>query len=208
MINHQHTCGDNVKTPIVKPFVKVNANGKRYFLLMVTGGKVYCKGEVKTVSGFSATFGPDKTFLENKVERIALELTESLLEELRKQGNPDEKPVKKIVYMEGNRSRRKWMKLDKYTHRLELTSHAKTQLFREGYSCALDGLGNYLDRGLLESAAIDSAADHDELTRDGAPTGYNIYREIAADYIFDGMMKAYKEKIAKGESVEMPRQYA
>lgn len=99
--------------------------------------------------------------------------------------------------------RKKW--LVRVGDRLELTAHAVAQLQAEGYDVGMDGLGNYLSSGDLESAAMDSAAHHDELTRDGAKEGYGeIVRECAADHIYEGMRRALDEKRSHNQRVDVP----
>lgn len=56
--------------------------------------------------------------------------------------------------------------------RAHLTDHARKQLEAEGYDVGMDGLGNYLDPGLLADAAMDSAMYHEELTSAGVKQGY------------------------------------
>lgn len=101
-------------------------------------------------------------------------------------------------------ARRKWAKRE--FGGLQLTDHARRQLVAEGYDCGMDGLGNYLDEDTIQDAAMDSALYHTELTMDGVPEGHVPLREAAADYIYEGMLKALKEKRAAGKRTDLEGQ--
>jgi hypothetical protein len=188
--------------------VRVKATGKRFIYLAEDKGKVRCRGEVQSVSGFSAKHGKDRTFLADRVEVLPeVDYTEELLVGLlAEHAIAVQQTVARLVseVMELKPKRKLWLKRGS-DGRLELTEHARKELDAGGYDCALDGLGNYFSPDDLESAATDLAMYHDELTRDGAKEGYTIIRECAADYIYEGMLRALKEKEAKGERVEKPR---
>jgi hypothetical protein len=89
--------------------------------------------------------------------------------------------------------------------RARLTEYADKQLELEGYDVGMDGLGNYLDEDSLQDVAMDSARGHFELTQAGVKEGSTPCREAAADMIYEGMLKALKEKRLKGEKVSMDR---
>lgn len=198
---------------IIKKIAMVKANGKRYLFLRKERNKVYCTGEVVSVSGFSCTHLPDKVFLASHVTVFETDYDEQLLADLYKQGTGHVLPpppmlkveeVKKTPEGEKVVARKKWAKKDKQGGRLELTEHARKQLKLEGESMALDGLGNYLKREDFETAAFDGAAYHPELTYDGAKEGYNNLRECAADYIFEGMLAGEKQWRREHRSTELP----
>ena len=84
--------------------------------------------------------------------------------------------------------------------RWELTDHARRELEAEGFDVGMDGIGNYLEPGSLESAAFDCAMYHGELTADGVPEGFCPAREAAADHIYSGMAKALKRKQSEQQS--------
>jgi hypothetical protein len=198
-----------VMSIIVKLVATVKFTGKRYFVLRADGKKVHTRGEVLGVGGFDATYGPDKTFLASAVNIHEVEYTEELLAQLYEQGTgkklPPAPPPPKVRARRPRSSRRRWLKRDKYTGRLVLTSHARTRLWREGYGVAEDGLGNYLDEGLLSDAAMDLAAYHPELSYDGAREGFNNIREAAADYLHEGMQACLKEAKKTGRKITMER---
>lgn len=198
---------------IVKKIAMVKSNGKRYIVIREERNKVYCTGEVVSVSGFSCTHLPDKVFLASHVTVVEADYDEQLLADLYKQGTGHELPpppvlrveeVKKTPEGEKVIPRKKWAKKNKFTGKLELTDHARKQLKLEGESVALDGLGNYLKREDFETAAFDGAAYHPELTYDGVPEGYNSLREAAADYVFDGMLAGEKQWRREHRTTELP----
>lgn len=174
-------------TIIYKRVARVKSNGKRYFVVMTTGGKVYCKGEVLSRGGFAASFGKDKTFKADKVDISEIELTEDLLDELIAQEQPPlkvERAEKKFAKREG----RSWT----------LTEYGRKQLVLEGEDMAWDGIGNYLGESEMATAAYEVAEFHSGLTDSGVPEGMSQIRECAADYIYQGMLKALERARAVG----------
>jgi hypothetical protein len=189
---------------IPKLIARVKSNGKRYFVINIGHGKVYCKGEIKNRSGFSATFGDDKRFLEDRVEITQVDLTEDLLDELIAQEGPVTAPI--VSPKVEKVGRKKWTKTvgKGFDKRRELTDYAIKRLKLEGEDLAWDALGNYMNEQDLENAAMEIAMEHYELTEEGVPQ-FNVLREIAADYLYDGMLKGKKRVIAEGRSLEVPR---
>ena len=170
--------------PVRLRLVRVKITGKRFWYLSEARGIVHCKGEVRRVSGFSAVHGPDRKFKRDYVEITDEVLTEELLASLLAEAvDPLPEP------------RKKWAEasLDYACHTvLNITEHGARMLEQAGHDMALDipGIEEF-----AQDAAMDAAAYHDELTRDGVPEGYMItLRECAADYIYDGICKGLKEK--------------
>lgn len=172
-------------------------DGKRYiFLRKETSKYVVTQGEVFHVSGLSAKFGPPKKFLADQVTIEEAEYDAELLEELWKQNEEEyEMHLRKKAL---NEHKRLWLNVtpDGY---FELTDHARAELFQRGHDIAADYLCDNPDpqeaSGMLQDMAADAAAYDYDLTRAGIPEGHgNIIREIAADEMYGGMLKAMSER--------------
>jgi hypothetical protein len=103
-------------------------------------------------------------------------------------------------------SRNKWVKAYSeggYRY-FEFTELARKSLRDAGEDMAWDGLGNYVNVQDLETAAYEIAMDHPDLDDADLPKGH-VLREIAADIIYDGMLKGKARVIAEGRSLEVPR---
>lgn len=170
--------------------VKVQANGKRYILLRedLGRGKVYVKGDVLRVSGHSATHGPNRCFLRNRVDILDVDMTEETLQELLAEAGVQAEPAPAKAL-----GRKKWVKVSYDGHNMQLTDYGIKQLVSAGYDMGRDGLGDYISADDLESPAADLARGHPELDFEGVPRQH-IIRELAADYIHEGLLKAAKEK--------------
>jgi hypothetical protein len=172
------------ESPIRIRLVKVKLTGKRFQLLGESRGIVHCKGEVRRVNGFDTMNGPDRKFKRDYVDIVEDTLTEELLASLLAEAvDPLPEP------------RKAWAKqeLDYTMHpSFVLTVHGRKRLEQAGYELAMDtrGIEEY-----AQDAAMDVAAYHSELTEDGVPEGYmSVLREVAADYVYDGILRALKEK--------------
>lgn len=172
--------------------------GRSYIVTAEEPKKVRCKGPVVRVSGFSAMHGNDLVFLREAVNLREEPYTEELLHALCKQDG-GESAAAKIEPI--NQDENAWVEWE--GRRARLTPYADAQLQAEGYDVGMDGLGNYLDEGMLQDAAMDSALYHHELTRAGVREEYTPCREAAADMIYEGMLKALKEKKAAGKKVTL-----
>ncbi len=181
----------------------VKKTGKRYVYSGEHRDVVVCKGEVERISGLSAAHGLDKRFKRDAVWVQDADLTEQLLRELAEQ-NPDYRfpppepiPSEEPAWVE-------W-EIDWRGKRFaRLTPYADKQLMEMGLDMGRDGIGNYLDENTLQDAAVDSAMYIDELTREGVREGLlTPCREAAADMIYEGMLKALKEKRAEGKKTTL-----
>lgn len=177
----------------------VRFTGKRYFVYSSEGRKVRCRGEVIGLGGFAATHGPDKVFFADAVTIHEVDVTEELLQQLYKQGTgndyvaPSPAPAPKVKVI----GRKKWVKTEgEGTHRVyTLTAYARRHLEAEGYDVARDRMCDVdFDEDWLQSAAMDMALYHPELTADGVREGYTFLREAAADVIYGGMQRAVQRR--------------
>jgi hypothetical protein len=187
--------------------VTVN-DGKRYIAKpdFKDMKRVRCFGEIESISGFSTKHGPDKIFMKEMVKTEWAERTAELLLELFKQNTKAYerhlvKEREKELEVERKKHRDKWLKWN--GDGWMLSEYACRYFEQCGYEMALDVLHGGSDYGGTgqeppwEDMAGDMAAYEMELTYAGIPEGYEDQhpaRECAADYFYEGMRKAAKEK--------------
>jgi hypothetical protein len=170
----------------------VKATGKRYIVRKMEYTRVRCWGEVKRVTGFSSQHGDDKLFILDKVDILNVDRTEELLKELWMQNEEGYKAyLKELTQKELEREREEFIHWTGAHY--ELTDKSRKHFRDAGYEIALDNPKE--DDSMLQDMAGDLAAYDMELSRFGITEGHgNHLRQAAADYVYEGMLKARKEK--------------
>lgn len=171
----------------------VKKTGKRYIYAGEHRDVVVCRGEIRSLNGFSATHGPDKKFKRDTVWVVEVDLNEGLLAQLLEQSDIKDPPPPPPIPAEPEKPKWvEWFTDFDGKRRALLTEHADERLVEMGRDMAADIEG--IDE-FAQDAAMDAAAYLPDLTREGVREGYTVpCREAAADMIHEGIIRGLEGK--------------